>query len=100
MPVRGMRGSWRAFHYLRPTYLSRRLGFRRLNCPNPWRRFADTTLQYTQSPSYGLRFCVTLVCRTMGTALCVVRDTRPWRVAAAANARPVSPWGQYRLYTH
>src|SRR5215831_3514852 len=43
MPVRGMRGSLRAFHYLRPTYLSRRLGFRRLNCPNPWRRFADTT---------------------------------------------------------
>src|SRR5215831_10039260 len=45
MPVRGMRGSLRAFHYLRPTSLSRRLGFRRLNCPNPWRRFADTTLQ-------------------------------------------------------
>src|SRR5262245_34840871 len=43
MPVRGMQGSLRAFHYLRPTYLSRRLGFRRLNCPNPWRRFADTT---------------------------------------------------------
>jgi hypothetical protein len=44
IPVRGMRGSLRAFHHLRPTYLSRRLGFRRLNCPNPWRRFADTTL--------------------------------------------------------
>ena len=44
MPVRGMRGSLRAFHYLRPTSLSRRLGFRRLNCPNPWRRFADTTV--------------------------------------------------------
>jgi tetratricopeptide (TPR) repeat protein len=43
MPARGMRGSLRAFHHLRPTYLSRRLGFRRLNCPNPWRRFADTT---------------------------------------------------------
>jgi hypothetical protein len=39
----GMRGSLRVFHPLRPTYLSRRLGFRRLNCPNPWRRFADTT---------------------------------------------------------
>src|SRR5215813_12165747 len=43
IPVRGMRGSLRVFHYLRPTSLSRRLGFRRLNCPNPWRRFADTT---------------------------------------------------------
>src|SRR5262249_24743324 len=49
MPVHGMWGSLRAFHHLRPTYLSRRLGFRRLNCPNPWRRFADTTLQAAQA---------------------------------------------------
>ena len=45
MPVRGMRGGLRVFHHLRPAYLSRRLGFRRLNCPNPWRRFADTTVE-------------------------------------------------------
>src|SRR5262245_53481653 len=50
MPVRGMRGSLRAFHYLRPTSLSRRLGFRRLNCPNPWRRFADTTPNIKENP--------------------------------------------------
>src|SRR5215510_11141165 len=53
MPVRGMRGSLRVFHHLRPAYLSRRLGFRRLNCPNPWRRFADTTPLYQANTFLG-----------------------------------------------
>jgi hypothetical protein len=44
MPVRGRWGSLCVFHHLRLAYLSRRPGFRRLHCPNPWRRFAATTL--------------------------------------------------------
>jgi hypothetical protein len=50
MPVRGMRGSLRAFHHVRPTSLSRRLSFHRLNGPDPWRRFADTTRQHWYEP--------------------------------------------------
>src|SRR5215471_7431131 len=63
MPVHGMRGSLRVFHHLRPTSLSRHFGFRRLNCPNPWRRFADTTTRASvviSNPAILAAFCKAL----------------------------------------
>src|SRR5262252_8260377 len=68
MPVHGMRGSLRVFHHLRPTSLSRHFGFRRLNCPNPWRRFADTTHRHHVLPLTTVQTAVFPVADLRGVA--------------------------------